>query len=150
MLTKILGAAVLALIALNVTQYLSRRDLAADLAVMTADRDGWKNAHAAEKANAAAAESANQSNQDTIATLRGNLAKALELEAAATARGERALRDLREARQTIAEASRREAASRATIYATDPTCAAWAAAPVCGAIADRLRLAAGQGAAPGT
>lgn len=56
------------------------------------------------------------------------------------AESERAALAQRDAATLERDAAQRAAREqRRTLYATDSTCAAWAAAPVCGAISDQLR-----------
>lgn len=95
---------------------------------------------AAEQGRTAAAIAANQTSQATIEALRKANTDAAALRADAEQQRARALRDLAKARETIRAAEQESALRLAAIYANDPNCSAWAAAAVCPAVADQLRV----------
>lgn len=110
-------------------------------------RDAWKFTADANAGSTRTAVAANTSLQGAVDTLKDELAESQRISDQAKADGAAALRELSTARQTLRAAAAREAATRGQIYATDPLCVAWAATPVCPAIADRLR-ATSRGSPP--
>jgi hypothetical protein len=116
----------------------------ADVVNVVASRDAYKLAAADNQRNADAAAKAGASCQVALTEVHAELERTQTTQAAAQARADSALRELRKARNTIAAASAREAMLRANLYANDPVCTAWGAALVCPAVDHLLRFPAGQ------
>lgn len=124
-ITLITAGAALLLASLNLVQCANQRTAAVQLQAMTDQRD------ALVTTGTACFTTGTELAQRLNACIRYS-ETAAESERAALAQRDAATLE-RDAAQRAAREQRR------TLYATDATCAAWAAAPVCGAISDQLR-----------